>query len=215
MLAIRPIPCVREKPNWHLQCWVQAVHNITLLIHPMTKKPNHIWTAVQEDKEFLSHKAQMRLLLTIIVNPVTAIALYHIFVLYYRGITFTKASVPTLEESRRQVSVSRTAQIRVLVHMGENWGMAIETHCYSAFQSTTWILRMTKWQLAGNLNLDYKQECILVGCVPSAAVAVPVFPGVVSAQENLSRGDVCRGVSNQVVDGGVCPWRVSTWGVSD
>ena len=86
----------------------------------MTKKSNHIWTAVQEDKEFLSHKAQMRLLLTIIVNPVTAIALYHLFVLYNRGITFAKkANISTLYEGRKETfRFIYSAQMHVLVYMG-------------------------------------------------------------------------------------------------
>ena len=56
---------------------------------------------------------------------------------------------------------------------------------------TTWCLHLLK-------EICSKQECIPVGCVPSALVAVGVG---VSARGVFAQGDVCPGVSAQ---GGVC-----------
>ena len=77
--------------------------------------------------------------------------------------------------------------------------MTIETLCYSAFQSALGYLRITKWQLAGSLNLNKN-----AGCVPSAAVVVSVCPGGCLPRRMSAQGGVCPG---GCLPRGVCPGR--------
>ena len=70
--------------------------------------------------------------------------------------------------------------------------MTIETHCYSAFQSTLGYLRIyNKWQLAGNLNLIYKQRPIAISFL-WFEVNIPCTWELASLKDLVLKSPVCH-----------------------